>query len=326
MTLTLKAKYLAFFLLLWQVACTEVPKNLLSQQQIGADGTVTAAISPAAKLMAVSSLTAGIIVWDQQSNSGKFRLSHQDAVNNLVTNLTFSNDGKYLLSADQRNVALWDMQSGKNLGFWAMAEGVTVRDIAVSDYGRHLLIGQSDGKVQHITLKTGRRLEFLGHSENVNTVALSPNGRYALTGSNDLHSYLWDSETGQILHSFAHANRVVKVALDPKGRYLFSADSRQQAFIADIQTGTVQSRLNLDRGRVFTSARFSDDGSQLITGSPSMRVSMWQTSDGKLLKDWTVTPQNSKPQSAVVYDAALHNNTALTLSSTGLAETWKVSP
>jgi len=312
--------------LLWQIACTELPKNLLEQQQIGAEGTVAAAISPTAGLLAVSSLTSGIIVWDQATNSGKYRLSHQDAFDNLVTSLSFSADGRYLLSADQRNVALWDMQNGQNLGFWAMAEGVTVRDIAVSDYGRHLLIGQSDGKVQHITLKTGRRLEFLGHSENVNTVALSPNGRYALTGSNDLHSYFWDTDTGQILHSFAHANRVVKVALDPQGRYLFSADSRQQAYIADVHSGKVLSRLPLDRGRVFTTARFADDGSQLITGSPSMRVSVWQTGTGKLLKDWSVTPQNSRPKSAVVYDAVLQHDTALTLSSTGRAETWKLLP
>lgn len=326
MTLTLKAKYLAFFLLLGPVACTEVPQNLLSQQQISAEGTVTAALSPASQLLAVSSLTSGIIVWDLQTNSGKFRLSQQDAVNNLVSSLAFSPDGKYLLSADARNVALWDMQNGHNLGFWAMQAGVTVRDIAVSDYGRHLLIGQSDGKVQHITLKTGRRLEFLGHSENVNTVALSPNGRYALTGSNDLHSYLWDTETAQILHSFSHANRVVKVALDPQGRLLFSADSRQQAFVADIQTGKVISRLALDRGRVFTSARFSPDGRRLLTGSPSMRVSLWQTDDGKLLQDWAVTPQNTKPPSAVVYDAAFIDKTALTFSSAGKAEIWEIKP
>lgn len=326
MTLTLKAKYLAFFLLLGLSACTEVQKNLRSQQQISAEGTVAATISPTTELLAVSSLTSGIIIWDLQTNQAKFRLSQQEAVTNLVSHLAFSPDGKFLLSADNQNLALWDMQNGSNLGFWAMQPGVTIRDIAVSDFGRHLLIGQSDGKVQHITLKTGRRLEFLGHSENVNTVALSPNGRYALTGSNDLHSYLWDTETAQILHSFAHANRVVKVALDPQGRYLFSADSRQQAFVADIQSGQVLSRLSLDRGRVFTTARFSQDGQTLLTGSPSMRVSLWQTNSGKLLKDWTVTPQNSKPPSAVVYDAALINNVALTFSSAGLAETWEVTP
>lgn len=328
MTLTLRSKYLAIFLSLWLISCTEVPKDLLRQQVISAEGTVAGAISPVSQLLAVSSLTSGIIVWDIQTGSAKYRLSHGDPTQNLVTHLAFSADGKYLLSADPVNVALWDLQDGKNLGFWAMQAGVTVRDIAVSDYGRHLLIGQSDGKIQHITLKSGRRLEFQGHSENINAVALSPNGRYALTGSSDLHSYFWDTDSAQILQSMSHPNRVTRVALDTQGRYLFSADSLQQAQLLDIRTGRVLSKLKLDRGRVFSSARFSSDGKWLLTGSPSQRASIWNVQTGQLVKDWAVSPSPyAKPPGAVVYDVALLNNgQVLTLSSSGLAEYWEFKP
>lgn len=328
MTLTLRFKYLAIFLSLWLVSCTEVPKDLLRQQAISAEGTVAGAISSTNQLLAVSSLTSGILVWDTTTATAKFRLSHGNPTENLVTHLVFSPDGKYLLSADPVNVALWDMQDGKNLGFWAMQQGVTIRDIAVSDYGRHLLMGQSDGKIQHVTLKSGRRLEFQGHSENVNAVALSPNGRYALTGSSDLHSYFWDTESAQILRSISHPNRVTRVALDMQGRYLFSADSLQQAQVLDIKTGKVQSKLRLDRGRVFSSARFSSDGKWLLTGSPSQRASIWNVQTGELVKDWAVSPSPyAKPPGAVVYDVALLNNgQVLTLSSSGLAEYWEFKP
>lgn len=328
MTLTLRSKYLAIFLSLWLISCSEVPKDLLRQQTISAEGTVSGAISPAGHLLAVSSLTSGIIVWDTAQSTAKFRLSHGDPTQNLVTNLVFSADGQYLLSADPTNVALWDMQNGKNMGFWAMHSGVTVRDIAVSDFGRHLLIAQSDGKIQHITLKSGRRLEFQGHSENVNTVALSPNGRYALSGSSDLHSYFWDTDTAQIMHSLSHPNRVTKVTLDKHGRFLFSADSLQQAQIVDVKTGRLVSKLNLDRGRVFSTARFSDDGKWLLTGSPSQRASIWNVQTGQLVKDWAVSPSPfAKRPGAVVYDVALLNNgQVLTLSSSGLAEYWEFKP
>ncbi len=328
MTLTLRSKYLAIFLSLWLISCTEVPKDLLRQQAISAEGTVAGAISPTSQLLASSSLTSGIIVWDITKTEAKFRLSHGEPTQNLVTHLTFSADGKYLLSADPANVALWDMQDGKNLGFWAMQPGVTVRDIAVSDFGRHLLIGQSDGKIQHITLKSGRRLEFQGHSENINAVALSPNGRYALSGGSDLHSYLWDTESAQILQSLSHPNRVTRVALDAQGRFLFSADSLQQAQIFDVNTGRLLSKLQLDRGRVFSSARFSSDGKWLLTGSPSQRVSIWNVRTGQLVKDWAVSRSPyTRSAGAVVYDVALlDNGQLLTLSSSGLAEFWEFKP
>ncbi len=328
MTLTLRSKYLAVFLSLWLVSCTEVPKDLLRQQAISAEGTVAGAISPTSQLLAVSSLTSGIVIWDTNAAKAKFRLSHGDPTQNLVTHLIFSADGKYLLSADPANAALWDMQDGKNLGFWAMQSGVTIRDIAVSDFGRHLLIGQSDGKIQHITLKSGRRLEFQGHSENINAVAISPNGRYALTGSSDLHSYFWDTDSAQILQSISHPNRVTRVALDPQGRFLFSADSLQQAQIIELKTGRLLSRLQLDRGRVFSTARFSSDGKWLLTGSPSQRVTIWNVQTGQKVKDWTVSPSPyAKPPGAVVYDVALLNNgQVLTLSSSGLAEYWEFKP
>lgn len=328
MTLTLRSKYLAIFLSLWLLSCTKVPTGLIAQHQITAEGTVAGAIHAKSGLLALSSLTSGIIVWDLQQNTAKFRLSHLDPVQNLVTHLAFSADGKYLLSADANNVALWQLSDGKNLGFWAMQPGATIRDIAVSDYGRHLLIGLSDHKVLHITLASGRRLEFLGHSDTLNTVALSPNGRYALTGSNDLHSYFWDTESAQILHSFAHPNRVTKVALDEQGRFLFSADTRQQAQIHSLPAGNPVSTLKLDRGRVFSSARFSTDGKWLLTGSPSQRASLWNVQTGQLVKDWTVSPSpHTRPPSAVVYDVALlDNGQLLTLSSSGLAEIWEFKP
>ena len=328
MTLTLRSKYLAVFLSLWLVSCTEVPKDLLRQQAISAEGTVAGAISPTSQLLAVSSLTSGIVIWDTSTSKAKFRLSHGDPTQNLVTHLIFSADGKFLLSADPSNAALWDMQDGKNLGFWAMQAGVTIRDIAVSDFGRHLLIGQSDGKIQHITLKSGRRLEFQGHSENINAVAISPNGRYALTGSSDLHSYFWDTDSAQILQSISHPNRVTRVALDPQGRFLFSADSLQQAQIIELKTGRLLSRLQLGRGRVFSTARFSSDGKWLLTGSPSQRVSIWNVQTGQRVKDWSVSPSPyAKPPGAVVYDVALLNNgQVLTLSSSGLAEYWEFKP
>lgn len=189
-----------------------------------------------------------------------------------------------------------------------------------------MLIGREDGKAEVVDTRTGRRLQFLGHTEQVNTVDISPNGRYALTGGNDYSAYLWDTRSGQVVWRFNHAGRVVLARLDPSGRLAFTADSRQ-ASIWDLKTGKELSRLQFDhRFEVYTTARFANDGKWLITGAPSRQLSLWQVSDGSLLQSWRVSPHPKvKPPSAVVYGVALRDNSHLvSASSSGLAEIWTI--
>ena len=324
MTLTLRLKYLGIFLSLWLAGCAEVQKKSVSSTEHAAQGTVAAAISVTSQLAAVSSLTSGVVVWDLKNQTGKFRFSQQQPTENFISHLAFSPDGTYLLSADSKNFSLWQMSDGKNSGFWSLPDS-TVRDIALSQGGKQLLIGQSNHKVLHVTLSSGRRLEFLGHTETVNSVALSPNGRYALSGGNDLKAYLWDTQTGQILQTYVHPTRVTKVALDQQGLLAFTADSQQQATVWDLRTGKVRWQLEMGRGRVFTSVRFSDDGRYLLTGAASRRVTVWDLQTGKIVEDMLVAPfPNSRPAAAVVYDVALiAPNQLLTESSSGVAEVWE---
>lgn len=327
MTLTHRMKYLSIFLSFWLLSCSEVQQTPLYSYEYTAQGAVAGAISPQGKLSAISSLTSGILVWDLQNHQAKFRLSQQDPVNNVISHLRFSPDGQYLLTADAGNLSLWHMRDGQNKGYWSSPDA-TIRDIALSNEARHVLIAQDDGKIQHITLASGRRLEFLGHSEKVNAVAMSPNGRYVLSGSNDLKAYLWDSQSGQIIHTFVHPTRITRVALDQQGQLAFTADSQQQATVWDLKTGTPKWQLDMGRGRMFTAVRFSDDGRYLLTGGASRRVSIWDMQTGQLQQDFLVgLPQSYKTTSAVVYDIALISPEQLfTVSSSGMAEVWTFIP
>ncbi len=327
MTLTQRMKYVGIFLSLWLAGCTEVQFKPSEQFQHGQTGTLAASIAPAAQLSATATLSRGIEVWDLTQQHAKYLLHHDNKGQSLVHLLQFSPDGKFLLSADQQSIALWRMADGKNLGFWSIPNGL-IRDIALSADAKHLVVGQHDGKVLHINLNSGRRLEFLGHSESINSVAVSANGRYVLSGSSDLHAHLWDSQSGQIVRSFVHPTRVTKVALDAQGRFAFTADSQQQATIWQLPSGTVAQQLDLDRGRIFTSARFSDDGTLLITGGASRQVTLWRTSDGKIQQQFLVSPTKAdRTGGGVVYDAVfIAPNRILTESSAGLAEYWDIKP
>lgn len=218
-----------------------------------------------------------------------------------------------------------------------------LRAIDVSNNGKHILIGKSNGIVVHITVATGRRIEFLGHQselldENgepvqinnaINSVALSPNGRYALSGASDQTAYLWDTKTGQVIHKFRHSARVVTVALDPKARFAFTSDSGGQSLIWDLKTGRTVSKLKfINRQEIFTAARFSADGKWLLTGAPTRELTLWSVETGKQLKQWAVTPRkDTRPASAVVYSAAFINDHSqiISESSSGLSEIWEIN-
>jgi WD40 repeat protein len=320
-------KYPVFFLVFLIVSCTKVETTALQQWQHVAQGSYAAEIADNGKFAVVSSVQNGIAFWDLQQNALTYQWQHQQDQENLVFNLALSPDNSHVLSADQQNFALWRTDNGANVGFWQIDQS-SIRDIAVSNNGAHLLIGKSDGAVQHITLASGRRLEFLGHTEKINSVALSPNGRYALTGSNDYQAYLWDTDSAQIIHTFSHPSRVSTVALDPQGRFAFTADSQSLARIWDVQTGALISSLQIiARQQVFSAVRFSADGKYLLTGAPTRNVVLWRVSDGKELQRWRVMPRDgSRPAGAVVHAVAFLSPTRIiSESSSGYAEVWEIN-
>ncbi|MBL4910831.1 MAG: hypothetical protein JKX78_12565 [Alteromonadaceae bacterium] len=295
------------------------------------EGAYAGDISADAHYSVYSSLHHGVSFWDIKNNALKFTWSQQqNNSDNLVLLTKIANDNSMVLTANRTDFSLWNTTTGKSMGFWRVS-GSNIRDIAVSNKGRHILIGKANGKVKHITLATGRRLEFLGHKEKVNSVDMLPNGRVAISGGNDFIAYVWDTKTGQIIYRFNHPNRVIKVVLDPQGRFAFTADSHKKAKIWDLKTGKLISTLQFtQRQQIFSSARFSNDGKFLATGSPSRFINIWQVSTGKRLTKWQVTRKEANyPTGAVVYSVVFGDNsqgkhTVYTVSSSGYTELWQI--
>ena len=309
-------------------SCSPVTQAPLKRWQQSVEGAYAGQISSDAKFSVISSIHHGLSVWDLTTNQRLYNWAQeQNSSDNLVLTIDISDNASHVLTANKQNFALWNLQSGKSEGYWQVRES-NIRDIAVSNGGNYLLVGKSNGTVVHVSVDTGRRLEFLGHKEKVNTVDMLPNGRVAMSGGNDFTAYVWDTQSGQVVYQFNHSSRVSKVALDAKGRYAFSADSMQGAYIWDLKTGKRISALQgTKRHEVFSSVRFSADGKTLITGAASRKVSVWDIATGKRTAHWFVTPKESKrPTGAVVYSLAFGDNSdILTISSSGYVESWPIT-
>ncbi len=312
---------------LFLAACQPFSDQPVERWQHAAEGAYAANISDDAKYSAVSSIHHGISLWDLNNNALKYTWSQQqDSADNLVLAIDISNNNSHVLTANRQSFALWNIESGQSEGYWQVRES-NIRDIAVSNNASYLLIGKSNGTVVHVTMANGRRLEFLGHTEKINSIDMLPNGRIALSGGNDFVAYVWDTQSGQVIYKFNHGSRVTTVALDPKGRYAFTADSKKEANIWNLKTGKlVQSLKFTNRQEVFSSVQFSPDGSQLLTGAPTRKVSLWNIGTGERIKSWRVTPREDiRPAGAVVYSAAFRDNDAIiTESSAGFAELWQL--
>jgi WD40 repeat protein len=290
------------------------------------EGAYAADISPDGTISVVSGINNGINVWRIGDKEPIYQWSHQGEGDNLVGNLHISADNKFVVTADRDSFALWSLDSGDPIGFWRIDES-SIRDIAVANGGKGILVGRSNGTVMYFEHETGRRMEFLGHQERINSVDISPNGKFALSGGNDYVAYLWSTDTGQVIHTFNHPSRVTKVALDDKGRYAFTADSQKKSQIWNVQTGEPISTLQyIARQKIFTDAVFSDDGKYLLTGAPSRRIYRWNIDDGSQAGEWKVAPrENVSPPSAVVYAVGfVGEKEILSVSSSGLAELWDV--
>jgi WD40 repeat protein len=315
------------FLLTLLSACGGSNSTPLESWRHADQGVYAANISSDSSISVVSSISNGIVVWDLSNNKKLYEWHHQGDGNNLVANIHIAFDKSVVVSSDREAFALWSLSSGEPEGFWRIDES-SIRDIAVTNQGQGIIVGRGNGKVMYFEPKTGRRLEFLGHTEKVNSVDISPNGHYALSGGNDYVAYLWDTRSGQVIHRFTHPSRVTKVALDDHGRYAFTADSQRQARVWDLVSGQEVSHLRYTaRQRIFSTAVFSADGKYLLTGSPSKRINLWNVADGSELNEWKVTPRvGSRPQTAVVYAVGFwKDNKIVSESSSGLAEIWPIS-
>nr|WP_024592141.1 hypothetical protein [Pseudoalteromonas sp. TB13] len=315
--------FLIVFSCFLAIACTDKKQHAVASYEHAAQGAFSSTLSNDGKYSLISSINHGVALWDNQQQVLKYQWFQQQDQDSLVYAVAIAFDNSVAVTAEKTTFAVWDIITGANKGYYKIQES-SIRDIAISDQGRSVLYGRSDGVVVFVNLETGRRIQFLGHQDKINTVDLSPNGRFALSGSNDYVAYFWDTRTGQVIHRFNHPTRVTQVTLDPQGRYAFTADSMAQANVWKLTTGDLVSKLKyIARQKIFTAVRFNEQGTLLATGSPNKRVDLWQIPSGEKIQTWQVTPrEGSKPKSAVVLDVTFTDNgkSLLTESSSGIAE------
>ena len=186
----------------------------------------------------------------------------------------------------------------------------SVRSVAFSPDGRHIVSGSLNGTIQFWNAQTGGQMErpLQGHTDSVRSVAFSPDGRYIVSGSNDRKIQLWDGSflsqwsgrdivsgsnygTIQLLSPWTsgykvgnplqgHTSFVTSVAFSPDRRYIVSGSNDRTIRLWDAQTGGQVGNPLQGHTDSVQSVTFSPDGRHIVSGSYDRTIRFWDAQTG----------------------------------------------
>ncbi|MEH6471817.1 MAG: hypothetical protein V7752_11250 [Halopseudomonas sp.] len=298
-----------------------------NQVEYAVQGVYSAAVSADSRYGVVGSIQHGGSLWDLQRHERLFNWNHnQDGYSNLVA-AAFSPEGDFAITVAQQDMVLWQVSDGQPVWFWNAPAGIL--DAALSPDGDLALLGLENHTALYFDIKNGGLKHTLRHPGRVRAVDISEDGDWALTGSDDNQARLWDLQTGDQVLSVEHGNGVNTVALSPNGQFAFSAGQLDKALIWRTGTGQIQQTLTTDESWVaqrisYTSAVFSDNSDQLLTGTSSGLVQLWDVAKGTELRRWQVHKREQfRPTSATLYGLGFGNGVYYAIASNGFINELK---
>lgn len=287
-----------------------------STSRLALQGLHSASLSADGRDVVVGSIHHGGSLWTVNPAERLFDWNHKDGAYSSLTSTAFSADGRFVATTDNRTIVLWQRDSGAAVWFWN-APG-DIEDIALTRDGGLALLGMRDYTATLFDIQNGGILARLPHDGIVYSVSLSDSGSMAASGSDDLYLRVWNLSSGQQLQQLKQTNQVRTVQLSADGRLLFSSAMNDHGRIWEAVTGTPLAQIGKLRGH-YTSARFSQDGRQLLTGSTEGLVQLWDVSSGKLLQQWRAANESRwVGRNVMLEDVAFGAGEWLAVGSSGL--------
>ena len=209
-----------------------------------------------------------------------------------IRGLSLAPDGSVALAADERQIILWDVATGRELRVFKDINAV--RCAALSPDGKLVAANGVGPRIWIWDAKTGRELhELVGKIGGSETLAWSSDGKW-IAASADKRVNMWDAATGELLKSFAHEIRVVRIAFAPDCKRLVTGGFAENCHtVWDIAGGKELGKLQGGPGWGFSgTAGFAPDGKS-VTGYCEEKIGdvthcslrSWDVGTGEKLRD-----------------------------------------
>lgn len=164
-------------------------------------------VSDDGELVAVGTQDASAVVLDK-NGSPKFEMFAK----NVVTDVALLNDGRLLVSSDDRNVYLVDGQ-GNNV--WTRTFNKMVKSLVATSDGQVVAITLYRSDIVYLLDLQGEVVKEIPIGIYMDHIAVSPNGKWIIVGAADQYVYLLDREGGvQTKAPMSGAIKAVSIADD----------------------------------------------------------------------------------------------------------------
>jgi WD40 repeat protein len=216
--------------------------------------------------------------------------------------VVFSPDGKTLVSGGAGGLYVWDVTTGKELGWYRpRLDGPPHEALAFSPDGKTLITADNSGLIWHWEVGTGRFLWKVephpDHRDSVFESFLSRDGKVAGSFGHSGEVCLRDVDTGVVILQREQGGRGVMMssaALSPDGKTLAVSGDRNRALLIDVASGKevlqiegpnkaphLKPGFTRDQVEAVYWFTFSPDG-RLLAAAGKDSVSVWDLPAGTL--------------------------------------------
>ena len=239
------------------------------------DAAGSVAFSSNGKLLAFTTRSHGLKLWDIEANREKTSFPGTYA-HDRGSGLVFSPDGSTLAvgSGAEPEILLWNIEK-KTLsmtvkGHWG------VSSLVFSPDGKTLISGGYDNTIRLWSLASGHEIARLtNHTHWVQSLALSADGRTLASAGWDKTIRIWDFDTRlQVAILTNHTRWVSSLAFSPDQKTLASGSADFLIKLWDTARWQEVSTLRGSLDEIYAIA-FSRDGKTLITGAKDGMIKTW---------------------------------------------------
>lgn len=312
----MKAKLLAKVILIFLLsvilqACffTDEPRASFSSS---VQGIFSSTYSADGSHVLVGSIQHGGSLWDAKNAERLFDWNHQANIDSQITSVAFSPEGEFALTSDGMTLVLWDVNSGKALRFFNAPSEVL--HLALTPFAGEALLGLADGTAVLFDVQRGGIIQQMKQGNRILSMAISADGNFALFGLDGKKTKYWNLRTLELILEIDTQGRVQTVALSDDGSFALLTVQHIDAVIWDMQEKKPHSKLQYSNPffpsfSSFVVARFSKDGTRILTGNTTGAIELWGRADGERIRRW-ISPVASgfRPKIFSVVALALNDN------------------
>jgi WD40 repeat protein len=278
-------------LILWDVATGEILENILEKGFVW-NNTTDLAFSSNGQFIGAALEDRSIQIWETTTGDLK------NTLNDLVPNswyylndftLSFSPDSQLLLMAGANVIGVWGIQKGVLLRS-AIIKTEEFVDIALSP-DQNVLAVVEGPNVNLLQVSDGTLLRIQDQIQSNGSLAFSPDGASLMVSMFGGSAQLWPLSNQGIRKSF-------DLASDDVGGVAYSPDEQTVAIgkrysgeveLYHVADGVLVRTLRLGTQGYVRRISYSPDGKYLAVSS-SLRIRLFQLSDGKLLQTFNRGP------------------------------------